>query len=87
MEVEGAETYTITLNDGPGYAVGSDNAAEGALNDPATVPAKPTGLAAAAGDGQVTLSWDNPDNPGITNWQYQRKAASGYGGWTTMPGI
>ena len=33
MDEEGAETYTITLNDAEGYAVGSDATADGVLND------------------------------------------------------
>ncbi len=86
MDAEGLETYTITLNDGTGYALGADKTVEGALNDPATVPVKPTGFAVDPADGQVTLSWDNPNNPGITSWQYQQKAGGGYGGWMTMPG-
>ncbi len=86
MEAEGAETFTITLNDGTGYAVGADKTVEGALNDPATVPVKPTGFAVDPVDGQVTLSWDNPNNPSITSWQYQQKAEGGYGRWITMSG-
>ena len=33
-------------------------------------PAKPTGVAAAAGHEQVTLSWDDPDNANIDYYQY-----------------
>ncbi len=32
-------------------------------------PAKPTGFTAAAGDAQVTLTWDNPGDTGITGYQ------------------
>ena len=45
-------------------------------------PAKPAGLAAAAGDGSVTLSWTDPDNPTVTKWQVRRKAGGGdWGEW------
>ena len=50
-------------------------------------PAKPAGLAAAAGNGSATLSWTDPDNPTITKWQYRQKAGSGdWGAWTDIPG-
>ena len=88
---EGAETYRITLNDGPGYAVGTDATADGTLNDgpsrSVTPPAKPTGLAATAGPGQVTLTWTNPNNASIAYWQVQRKEGTGtYGGWLDISG-
>ena len=34
------------------------------------VPEAPTGLAATPGDGQVVLTWDDPDNDTITKYQY-----------------
>ena len=40
------------------------------------VPAAPTGLSASAGDGEVTLTWDDPNNPDILSYQY-RQAAEG----------
>ena len=52
-------------------------------------PATPTGLTAAAGDGSVTLSWDDPSDSSITGYEYQsRKAppAAGWGAWTAIPG-
>ncbi len=50
-------------------------------------PAKPTGLAAAAGDGSVTLSWADLTNPTVTKWQYRQKAVGGaWGKWTDMDG-
>ena len=51
------------------------------------VPAKPAGLAAAAGDGEVTLTWTDPDNPTITKWQVRQGAGSGaWGAWTDIAG-
>ena len=53
----------------------------------AAKPAKPAGLTATAGDGQVALAWTDPSDSGITKYQYQRKEGSGaYGSWTDIPG-
>ena len=59
------------------------------------LPAKPTGFSAVgSGNGRVTLSWDNPDNPSITGWQYRKKYTRRMGGarltswdleWTPIP--
>ena len=54
---------------------------------PGVTAAKPTGLVAAAGNGLVTLSWTDPDNPTITKWQVRRKVGSGaWGEWTDIAG-
>ncbi len=53
---------------------------------PFAVPAKPTGFAAAAGDGQVSLSWTDPGNSTISGWQYSYKTTGGYGDWTDIDG-
>ena len=37
---------------------------------PVALPSAPTGLAATPGNGQVELSWDNPGNITITEYQY-----------------
>ncbi len=90
---EGAETYTITLDNGPvgsNYVAAtlSDLTAEGTLLD-GTAPAKPTGLSATAGNGQVVLAWTDPANDAITDWQYQSRLSSAatFGTtWTDMAG-
>ena len=51
-----------------------------AVARPLAVPAKPTGLTATAGDGQVTLNWTDPGNATITKWQYKQDA----GQWTDI---
>ena len=58
------------------------------LTAPTTVPAMPTGLTAAPGAGQVTLTWDNPNDPSITKYQvWHRPAAdTGGGSWADVPG-
>ena len=47
-------------------------------------PNQPTGLTATPGHGQMTLQWDNPDNPRITGWQYWARPVPGQGTWTTI---
>ena len=82
--VEGAEAYRITLNDATGYAIGSDVTADGTLND-GTPPAAPTGLRVTPGNRLVVLSWSDPNNAGITGWQYRQKAGGGaWGAWTDI---
>ena len=47
----------------------------------------PTGFRATAGDGRVTLDWDNPGDATITKWQLQQREGAGdYGGWTIIQG-
>ncbi len=53
---------------------------------PVAPPAKPTEISVRAGNGQVTLSWDNPN--GATIWQYQIKQWTGSsetGNWADIP--
>ena len=51
-------------------------------------PARPTGLTATGGPGQVTLTWDAGTDDGgaaIDRWEYRQRAGSGsYGGWTLL---
>ncbi len=50
-------------------------------------PAAPANIAIAPGDTEVTVSWDNPNNPTITKYQYQQKTGGGnYGSWTDISG-
>ena len=45
-------------------------------------PAKPTGLSAAPGGAEVTLTWDNPVDTSITRYQVKQDAAN----WTDISG-
>ena len=81
----GTTAITVTVTDGSAtgaYTVG--------VTRTGSVPAAPTGLAAAAaGDGEVALSWTAPASSGlaISSYEYQQKAGAGaYGGWTSIPG-
>ena len=65
-------TYTIRDDDST-YAPGT--------------PPTPAGFTATAGDGEVTLSWNDPNRSSITSWQYRQRAGAGsYGGWMTISG-
>ena len=67
-------------------ASGNGSASDEKTATPLAVPAKPTGFAAAAGDGQVSLSWTDPGNSTITSWQYSYKTTGGYGDWADIDG-
>ncbi len=56
------------------------------LSDP--VPLKPKGLTAEPASGNVALSWDDPDNPSITRYEYRFKEAdaAAFGDWTPVIG-
>ncbi len=50
-----------------------------------SVPAMPKNLAATQGDGQTTLSWDEPENSSITKYEIQQKEAGGdFGAWVPI---
>ena len=100
-DVPGSDATTVThivsgLSNDTSYAfrvravniAGSGVPSDGASVTPVLgTPAQPTGLTAEAGDAQVTLGWDDPDNPSITHFQYQQAENNGgYGAWTDVPG-
>ena len=58
----GTDSFDYTVSDGTDTDTGTVTV---------TVrPAKPTGLAATAGNGQATLTWDDPSNSSITGYEY-----------------
>ncbi len=53
---------------------------------PTAAPAKPTGLSAEAGNGQVELTWTDPDDGSITRYQLrQKKGRAAWGSWAAIP--
>ncbi len=51
-------------------------------------PLKPTNIVETPGDGQVTLTWENPRNPDITHWEIQQQTrASRNPAWTSWKRI
>ena len=78
-----------TLSDGTDYriqvrarnAVGAGPAAEAstataAAAPAATAPAAPGGLTGTGGDQSISLSWDNPGDPSIIEYQFREKTDS-----------
>ena len=86
-------SYTVTgLTSGAEYTLGIravNTTGPGAASTLTTrvLPAKPTGLTAAGADTQVTLRWDDPDDPHITDYEYQQVVTGAdYGAvWTDIP--
>ncbi len=65
------ETFTITIEEGTGYTVGSPATVTVTIedNDP---PAAPGSLAVTAGDGALTATWTKPAGP-VTGYQLRWK--------------
>ncbi len=77
--------YTLQIRSANAH--GSSPESAEVSESPATVPRKPTGFAAAAGNMAAALSWDDPSDSTITQYQYRQKAGKGtYGSWTAMAG-
>lgn len=55
-------------------------------SSPSTVPDAPSGLTAAAGDGEIVLSWDETDDGSITEYQFRERASfdDEWWCWTTF---
>ena len=77
-----ATSYTVTspINGAKyDFRIRAVNAfAKGTASDIVTVnvgpPARPTGLAATTGDTQASLTWDDPSNSTITEYEYRLRA-------------
>ena len=50
----------------------------------AAVPSKPSNVRATGRDGEVLLTWNNPNDSSITGWQVRRKSTGAYGSWATI---
>ena len=54
-----------------------------------SAPTKPAGFSATAGDGYVTISWDDPSDSSITNYAYRQSTDGGTSwspDWADIPG-
>ncbi len=77
-----SHTFRIRALNDSGYGAESD----AITVTPRPVPAKPAGLAAAAGNMQARLTWADPGDSSITVWQYSANTTSDDGEWTDIPG-
>ena len=95
--VEGENTVTLTELTRQAYSgcalkmqdiAGNESSASTTIPDfTITLAAAPTGLTATAGNGQVTLSWENPNNADITKYQYHIRigdTGANWQGWQTI---
>ena len=54
---------------------------------PLAVPAAPSNLSATTAAGQITLSWDDPNDATITGYEYRLKEGTNdWGDWTSISG-
>ena len=52
-----------------------------------TPPSAPAGLSAEAGNGQVELTWTDPEDDSITRYSLrQKKGSAAWGSWAAIPG-
>ena len=78
------ETFTVTLNAGTGYVVGSPSTITVTIkdNDP---PAAPSGLSLTAGSGKLSASWTKPAGP-VTGYELRHKTTSASNQAASTPG-
>ena len=76
-------TFQVRAVNAGGDGAASASAQARPVAPPPAPPAAPTNFAAAAGDGQVGLSWNNPNNATITKYQYHHASALE---WKDIPG-
>ena len=83
------QTYTFAIQaeneywDGTSYQTGTSPLSAAVTATPrGGAPAKPTGLSAAPGDAEVTLTWDDPHDASITKYQVKRGSAA----WADITG-
>ena len=78
-------TFRIRALNGSGAGPESD---EASATPRSAAPDKPTGFQVEAGDGEVVLKWDDPDDSSIEGWQYKVRETGGeYSAqWENIPG-
>ncbi len=80
------ETVILTLDDGAGYDLGARTTHTLTIenDDP---PLAPAGFAAAAGDGQVVLSWTDPSDAAISGYEFRQRTPPDTGSWGSWTAI
>ena len=78
-------SFTFRVKDSSDHV--SENAYTATLTPQGNLPSRPTGLTATAGDAQVTLTWNNPNNSAITRYEYLSyvTGAFDYAVWKSVP--
>ncbi len=86
-ETDPAVTLTHGASGG-GYGSVSIGNVVVSVTEAVSLPAAPTGLAAAAGNGQVVLTWTDPDNASITGYElgHGKTGVRASAAWTAIPG-
>ena len=88
FNADNAKTYIVGVRakNGSGGSGWRNSPASGPFTPTPTPPARPTGLTATAGDGSVTLSWDDPADATITGYEYRtRWTGVAWGAWQSIP--
>ena len=90
-DVEGDETYIVTLNDTAAYEPGADATVKGRLKEgtiPSSPPNRPFNFSAVAGAGQVVLTWSDPGDVSITGYKlsYGKTSERDDATWTLIDG-
>ena len=101
-ETKTSYSVTVAVSDGKDASGSADNSADDTVSVTINVtdvletgdnvgggpqlPARPSGLTAAPGNGSVTLSWDNPNDSSITKYHYRQKEGDGeFAKWAKIP--
>ena len=87
--LDGGSSYTFEVravnSAGKGLESQATATPTGSSTPIVTAPAAPTGLSAEAGNGQVVLSWSDPDNDSITRYEVRYgKVGESWGAWTAI---
>ena len=94
FDVDNGKSYVVGVRAGnsAGWGPWTDSPASGPYTPEPEPPAAPAGLTARAGDGSVTLVWDDPGDSSITGYEYNvnHNATgtgnfSGWSDWTAIP--
>ena len=93
LNVDNGKSYVVGVRagNGAGWGPWTDSPASGPYTPEPEPPAAPAGLTARAGDGSVTLVWDDPGDSSITGYEYNvnhnATGSGNFSGWTPWTAI